>query len=245
MNYSLKTHVRLQYLMGRCVTFFMAPLIYLAIYCAGYRIRDLDRIRNTVRRLYREHPGPWLICANHLTLIDSVIIAYAMAPFYKYMVHYHQLPWNMPEKTNFNKNIFMSLLTFVSKCIPVIRGGDRSSVAISLAKCEFLLEKNESLMIFPEGTRSRSGRVHPQDYSYGVGRLFSHIPDCRVMCIYLRGAKQDTFSAFPALKQDFYMDIQPLIPRLKGKGLRAQRDCARQIIETLINMENRYVGTGK
>ncbi|MBU1172320.1 MAG: 1-acyl-sn-glycerol-3-phosphate acyltransferase [Proteobacteria bacterium] len=246
MNDSVKAHVRFQYLMGRFAIFITGPLIYLLIHCVGYRIRHLEQIRETVKRMYRRHPGPWLICANHLTLIDSVIIAYAMAPCYKYMIHYHQLPWNMPEKKNFNKNIVISLLTFVCKCIPVIRKGDRASVAKSLAKCEFLLEKNESLMIFPEGTRSRSGRIDPHEYSYGVGRLLSQIPDCNVMCIYLRGLKQNTFSRVPAFRQEFNMAICPITPQTRHKGLRAQRDYSRQIIETLIHMENHYVdGPGK
>jgi 1-acyl-sn-glycerol-3-phosphate acyltransferase len=108
-----------------------------------------------------------------------------------------------------------------------------------MAKCEFLLAKNESLMIFPEGTRSRTGRIDPDSFSYGVGRLYLQIPDCRVMCIYLRGDRQSGFSRFPAPKQDFVMDVRSFSPRPSGKGLRAQRDCARQIVETLVHMENR------
>jgi 1-acyl-sn-glycerol-3-phosphate acyltransferase len=243
MSYSLKTRVWLQYLMGRCVIFFTAPLIYLLIWCMGYRVEELKRVRKTVMRLYRKHPGPWLIYANHLTLVDSVLIAYALAPFYRYMVHYMRLPWNMPEKTNFNTNVVLNLTTFVFKCIPVIRGGNRKTIAETLAKCAFILENRESLLIFPEGTRSRSGRIDPEHFSYGVGGLYQKIPNCKVLCVYLRGEKQTVFSDFPQRKQVFYADVRHLTPKGIGKGLRGQRECARQIIHTLIDMEKRYDDT--
>lgn len=240
MTSALKNHVRLQYAAGRCVVFFMAPLIYLLVYWAGCRIHDVKRIRETVKGMYRKHPGPWVICANHLTLIDSVIIACALAPFYRYMVHYNRLPWNMPEKTNFNTNFLLTLTTFVFKCIPVIREGDRNALAQSLAKCEFVLEKRESLLIFPEGTRSRSGRIDPENVSYGVGRMCLKIQDCQVLCVYLRGEKQKGYSAFPSRNQRFYADVRHFIPDHQGQGLRAQRDCARQIIGILADMEKGY-----
>lgn len=242
MNNSLKAQVNFQYALGRCVIFFAAPLVYLIVLCLRYRIRNLKEIRNTVRQLYRKHPGPWLICANHLTLIDSVIIAYALAPFYMYMIRFRMLPWNIPEKTNFNRNLFMSMLTFVFKCVPVVRGGDRSQVSTSLSKCGYLLSKKESLLIFPEGTRSRIGRIDPHEFSYGVGRLFLSVPDCRVLCIYLRGDRQKNFSNIPETGQDFSMFVRSYIPEPDGKGLRAQRNCAKQIINTLIEMEKKYEG---
>ena len=93
------------------------------------------------------HPGPWLICANHLTLIDSVILAYSMIPIYRYIVHYKLLPWNVPEQMNFNRNIFVGLICFLTKCIPIIRGGDRSAVHSTMAKCAFLLYKGENLKL--------------------------------------------------------------------------------------------------
>ena len=52
-------------------------------------------------------------------------------------------------------------------------------------------------MIFPEGTRSRTGRIDTENFSYGAGRLIEHIPECQVLCIYLRGDKQNTYSSIP------------------------------------------------
>ncbi len=237
---SIQTELSIQNWLGRLFVFITVPLLYMSIIIAGYRIRDIDEIRETVKKMYRSNPVPWIICAIHLTLIDSLILAYAMIPFYRYMFRYNLVPWNMPEKMNFNRNFVMTLMTFLAKCIPVLRKGDRSSVNTTLKKCEHLLKKNEHLMIFPEGTRSRNGRINTEEYFYGVGRLYKSVENCNVMCIYLRGDRQAGYSNYPAINQQFYMSVKGLIPRTELKGLRAQREYSRQIIETLSEMEQEY-----
>ena len=95
-------------------------------------------------------------------------------------------------------------------------------------------------MIFPEGTRSRSGRINMQEFPYGVGRLVCNIPNCRVMTIYLRGDGQKTFSNFPRHGETFTLTAEECRPKTVLKGLRAQRDCAGQIIAYLAKMEKEY-----
>lgn len=243
MNFRSKLFFYFQYTMGRLAVFVAAPLVSLAIKAAGYRIKNLNRVREQVDALMKVHSGPWLICANHLTLIDSVILAYAMMPAYRYLFQYRRLPWNVPEQMNFNRNLFVGLACFLTKCIPIIRGGDRDAVKSTLAKCAYLLNKGESLMIFPEGTRSRNGRVNSREFPYGVGRLFLCIPGCRVMAIYLRGDGQETYSNFPRHGETFYMTVEEFVPHSALKGLRAQRECAGQIVTHLAEMEEAYFET--
>ena len=240
LKFTARISYYFQYFVGRLTVFSAAPLIFLAIKAAGYRVKDLGKVRGTVRKLMARHPGPWLICANHLTLIDSVILAYAMMPTYRYMFQYKLLPWNVPEQMNFNRNLLVGLACFLTKCIPIIRGGDREAVKSTLSKCSFLLNKGESLMIFPEGTRSRSGRVNTEDFPYGVGRLFCNVPGCRVMTVYLRGVGQTTYSKFPRYGETFTVRVAEFVPETGLKGLRAQRDCAKQIVTRLSEMEEGY-----
>lgn len=231
---------RFQYAMGRALIFITIPLMVLAVKLAGYRVRDLKQVRRNVKTLMNRHPGPWLICANHLTLIDSVILAYAMMPPYQYMLRFRLLPWNIPEHMNFNRNPALRAVCFLAKCIPVVRGGDRGRVKSSLEKCLFVLGRGEPLMIFPEGTRSRTGRVNTNDFPYGVGRLACTVPGCRVMCVYLRGDGQDTYSDFPRRGETFTMTVKECLSKTALSGLRAQRDCASRIIGCLNQMENDY-----
>ena len=96
-------------------------------------------------------------------------------------------------------------------------------------------------MVFPEGGRSRTGRINRESFSYGVGRFIKDVEYCKVMCIYLRGNKQDNYSVIPAWGDKFSVQIEVFSPeRIEESGLRVQREYATQIIERLARMEERY-----
>jgi 1-acyl-sn-glycerol-3-phosphate acyltransferase len=240
MNWKTRNLLRLQGLLGRLSIFVIAPLSHLFVRVMGYRVRELREVRRTISHLFGEHKGPWLICPNHLTMIDSVILQCAMAPLHGYMIRYRRFPWNLPERANFQKNIFLAVLCYLAKCMPVSRGGDREKIKSILARCAYLLKRRESLLIFPEGGRSRTGRVDVEKASYGVGRLVANAPHCRVMCLYLRGDGQETYGGIPRFGERFTMKIEAFTPEMEGRGLKAQRDCARQIVERLARMEEEY-----
>ena len=232
--------LHLQYLSGRIAVFMTAPFLVLLIKMAGYRVSGLKKHRKDMTALFNAHHGPWVICANHLTLIDSAILSYVMFPVWRYMIDYHLLAWNLPEKRNFQRNPAMTLLCFLLKCIPVVRRGDRQSIKTCFAKCGYLLEQHENIMIFPEGTRSRSGRIDTATFSYGPGRLVDSHPDCRVMCIYLRGKRQTTYSNIPVPNDVFSCSVATCDVDRSLSGLKAHRAHSRQIIEKLAEMEKAY-----
>ena len=240
MNRTKRYLHRLQAILGWLSTLVVGTSTYLFLRLMRYRVRDLRQVRRTVRLLFREHTGPWIICPNHLTMIDSLILQCAMAPLFGYLVRYRRLPWNLPERTNFQKNIFLTVFCYLSKCIPINRGGDRTHMRSTFDRCLYLMQKKNSLLIFPEGGRSRTGRVNVENASYGVGRLVANAPDCRVMCIYLRGDGQETYSGLPRFGERFTMKLEPFSPEMVGQGLKAQRSCARQIVGNLARMEEEY-----
>ena len=67
----------IQYILGRIAVFVLAPFYFAAIRLMGYRVRNLRKIRQECSRHFRNHDGPWIICSNHLTMVDSPIIIYA------------------------------------------------------------------------------------------------------------------------------------------------------------------------
>lgn len=230
-----------QYVVGWISVFIMAPLLYFLIRLAGYKVRNVRQIRKHCRMNFKAHKGPWIICANHFTLIDSMIIIYAMAPFYHYLLNYRMLPWNLPERANFRKNAFLTILTYLTKCIPVSRGGDSMDTKSVLKKCIYLLGKNQPVFIFPEGGRTRIGRVDIGNFSYGVGYLIKNCKDVKVMCIYLRGDHQENYSNLPRWGERFTAISEVLKPEHDGlSGLRAQRSYAEQVIKRLSEMEASY-----
>jgi 1-acyl-sn-glycerol-3-phosphate acyltransferase len=233
--------LRLQYRLGRLAVIFTGLISLLAVRLLGYRIRNIREVRKKCLREFREHRGPWIICANHLTMIDSVILAYGLQSLFRYMLEFRLLPWNLPEQRNFQRNIFLAMLCYLCKCIPIHRGGDRDEMKSNLDKCSWVLAENQSLMIFPEGGRSRTGKIDRDGVSYGVGRFVKDFDDCKIMCVYLRGDGQDGFSTIPKFGEKFTMTVETYRPeRLSINGLRAQRMYAEQIIDRLARMEEDY-----
>jgi 1-acyl-sn-glycerol-3-phosphate acyltransferase len=231
----------LQQFLGGIASVVTAPLCFLFIKLRGYRIRDLKKIRNDVKNICRQYEGPWLICPNHLTMIDSLVITYGLLSLSDHILHFRHVPWNLPERKNFHKNILLVVLCYLLKCIPVDRGGLREEVQRLLDKCLQILNWKQRLVIFPEGTRSRNGRVDRENFSYGVGRLVDEQKDTRVMAVYLRGDGQETWGSAPRFRESFTMMVEPfIIERKEGGGLRVQREYARQIVERLASLEEKY-----
>lgn len=233
--------LHLQSLLGQLAAFVLAPLYFILIRLMGYRVRELSALRERCAREFAAHRGPWIFCANHLTMIDSLIIAYTMLPLQRLLFRYRFLPWNLPERDNFYGNPLLMILCYLTKCIPVQRGGSREKMAEVLEKCTYLLRKEHTLMIFPEGGRSRTGRIDRENFSYGVGRFVRDIENCRVMCLYLRGDGQSAYGTIPRYRERFTVMMETFMPeRLEAGGLRAQRGYAAQIVGRLAEMEETY-----
>lgn len=231
----------LQNLIGRLAILILAPLYFLASRIFFYRVRDLKEIRRHCSAEFTRHQGGWIICSNHLTMIDSFILSYAMFNLGQHVTHYKQLPWNLPEWNNYKDNILLTVLCYLSKCIPVNRGGAREQMKEALDKCVYLLGSGATIMIFPEGKRSRTGRVDQEGFSYGVGRFIKSVENCKVMCMYLRGDHQENYSVIPVWGEKFSLHMEIFTPQpVPGSDLRAQREYASQIIDRLAKMEENY-----
>jgi hypothetical protein len=206
----------------------------------GYRVHDQAPLRREYARIRRECDGPLLICANHLTMIDSAIIACALGSPWWYLRHFSALPWNMPERNNFARSLVMRTLAYIMKCLPIVRGGPRAQVTDVLNSFIAMLASGHVGMIFPEGGRSRAGRVDIDATAYGVGRVVRELPGCRVLCVYLRGAQQESFSDVPVYGEQFHAAVRLITPTSSASGLRGDREIARRIVEELVDMEREY-----
>lgn len=220
--------------------------IWIPVVCAlmhlwfRYRIDGVAEARHQYREIRRTHKGPLLICANHLTMIDSAVIAWALGSWWYYLGHFSALPWNMPERNNFAASLAARTLAYIMKCLPVVRGGPRADVANTLNSFIAIVAGGDAGLLFPEGGRSREGRVDIDATAYGVGRVVRELPGCKVLCVYLRGACQDTFSDVPARGDRFYVDLRLIAPTTGATGLRGDRDVARRIVQELVDMERQY-----
>lgn len=205
-----------------------------------YRIADVDALRAEYRRIRAQSDAPMLVCANHLTLVDSFLIAWALGSGPYWFAHPDGLPWNTPESTNFGKTWRARVMIYVMKCISITRGGPREGVASVLARIRYLLSAGETALLFPEAGRSRTGRVDEMAGAWGVGRVVGGLPRCRVLCVYLRGRKQETWSDFPEKGDVLDASIICIEPKSDAKGVRRSLDLSRQVTRQLAQMEEDY-----
>jgi 1-acyl-sn-glycerol-3-phosphate acyltransferase len=101
-------------------------------------------------------PGPYVMVANHLSLLDIPLL-FRLFVHFKWVARHElfRVPfvgWNM------------SLNRYIR-----LRRGDRSSAGPMLAACERALAQGSSVLIFPEGQRSSDGKL--QTFKSGAFRL--------------------------------------------------------------------------
>lgn len=206
----------------------------------GYRFPQVKELRREFKKIKGSSSAPFLICANHLTMIDSFIITWAIGSNLSFLYNYKSFPWNLPDKKNFTSNLASRFLCFIGKCLPITRRGPSNKTQRVFAKIYYLLGLGDTFMIFPEGTRSRSGRIESQAGTYGVGKILQKMPETRVLCFYLRGHQQKTFSFFPRKNEVFTAMMREIKPSTTAKGLRGMKDLSVQIMEQLTLMEKEY-----
>jgi 1-acyl-sn-glycerol-3-phosphate acyltransferase len=230
----------LQREVGRLLSPLWVPLVVFSMRLVmGWRIEGAAAARAEFRRIRRESEAGLLVCANHLTMVDSFVIAAALGTPWWYVTHYASLPWNTPEVTHFANTWYTSAATWLMKCVPVRRGGDRGEIGRVLAKVGWLLSRGETVLVFPEGGRSRLHRVDVEASTYGPGRLIKQ-SGCRVLCVYLRGDHQEAFSVAPVRGERFRVQAVGCEPKTDKGGLRGSLDLSQQILRKLAEMEQRH-----
>ncbi|MEQ8767484.1 MAG: lysophospholipid acyltransferase family protein [Planctomycetota bacterium] len=231
--------LRRQDLLGRLNAFWVIPLMWVLLRVIGrYRIAEIRKTRQTAEALRSEAGDrPLLICGNHLTMIDSLLIAWSLASTGRYVVHFDLLPWNMPELENFGRKLWLRLLCFLGRCIYVERRGTLASKKRSLAQAHYLLRRGDPVLIFPEGGRSRTGFVKEETSATGVGRLLQSLPDLQVLCVYLRGRAQQTYSYYPRRGEVFDVSLSLFRPTTELTGGAGAKDLTRKILDRLRELE--------
>ena len=133
-------------------------------YAAGRAFRLVGVTALRLNSLWRFHARgavadarrPYVVVANHESYADVFLISC--------------FPWEMKwlSKDTMFKIPFMGWMMQMAGDIKLVRG-NRDSAADAIVQCRDRLAKNVSVMIFPEGTRSRSWEMLP--FKDGAFRL--------------------------------------------------------------------------
>ncbi len=140
-------------LRGRPRTVVRAGLIGLAKPLVRLRIEGLENVPAS---------GPVLVAANHLHNADPILLAMA----------FPRVLYFMAKRELFGNAAFGGLIRWAG-AFPVDRGkADRAAIRYA----ETLLAEGHAVAMFPEGTRSRTGRLGPGQPGAGLILLRSGAP---------------------------------------------------------------------
>ncbi len=212
------------------------PFVWLIMGLFSYKVHHKENLRAL--------KPPFILVSNHLTLIDTWFVGYAVV-FPGLFWRPWLLPWHLPEATNYFRGLLVPYM-WLNRSIPIVRGAPPNEQKLAKDKIIDVLKNNEAIHIFPEGGRSRTGRV--ENYTTGVGRIYQRVPNCTILPVYIRGTENvlPIGQKFPR----FFKKIDVVIgkPRkltTEHKGLRGSVDISRQIFNILVEMEKNYFENGK
>lgn len=120
-----------------------------------------------------------LICSNHRTMIDSYMVGHLSNWPWGWLLP-RKLPYHPAAKENFFRNPTISWFSSRWRCIPVRRGVRDFEALAMMTKAL----PTGQMLIFPEGTRSRDGKL--LEGRPGTGKLI-HDTRCKVVPVYHRG----------------------------------------------------------
>jgi 1-acyl-sn-glycerol-3-phosphate acyltransferase len=136
-----------------------------AAYRAGYLFRRLTVVHQKLNPLWTfrvtghvpdDPRRPYVVVANHESFVDILLISHL--PF--------EMKWM--SKSDFFRYPLVGWMMRLARDIRLERGDKKSGVK-ALQDCRARLDEHVSVMIFPEGTRSRDGRL--QEFKDGAFRL--------------------------------------------------------------------------
>lgn len=236
-----KLSLAIQEAVSYCLFLIFGPLIFIIFkYKFKFQVDDLEAHRKKYQEILGQSRGPVLICTNHLTKIDSVIQAMIINSVGGYLLNFKSLPWNLPEKSNYYHKFMLRAFCYLGKCIPVQRMTGPHNKLKTMSRIQHVLSRGNVVSIFPEGTRSRSGLISTEDFSYGTGEILKKTDDATVICLYLRGRKNGGFANYPQAGERFYLKMESFAPVSEFSGLRRVKDISTQIIIKLKDMETEY-----
>lgn len=231
-----------------CLILFLYPILWIWVFIIKrYKIENLKNIRNTFKTIKSQITEPLIICPNHLTYIDSIMLLLAFGSWWYYIWNYYTLSWNFPKTEHIKNNLFYKIFCYLGKCIFLDLNSSTEQPKIAMKQAVYLLSKGEYLMLFPEGHRSLTGVIDTKNFMYGVGQLVLAVPNTKILCVYLRGSSQQARSNFPKTGDNFYCRLKLINPidestntLLPNNSLRAMRNISKNIITNLAAMEQDY-----
>jgi len=154
----------MKFVLRKIGTWFYDRLSHIALIGAWLIACYIFLWKNKVKIVGREnlpHTTNILYVSNHLTWIDSFLIGVSVMNFWEMFFYFKCIPWNAADRKNFFTHPVWKHFFALLKNIPVDRGsGNRDAVKELVRNFEKVLI-DSNLLLFFEGTRSRTGFIGP------------------------------------------------------------------------------------
>jgi 1-acyl-sn-glycerol-3-phosphate acyltransferase len=109
----------------------------------------------------RNHPQ--IIACNHLSHVDPILVGYSSG----------LETWFLAKEEIFRASAAFGWLIRSLHAIPVNR---RAADLVALRRCSEVLQRGNSLVLFPEGTRSKEGGLQPLRPGVAMLAIMNHVP---------------------------------------------------------------------
>lgn len=241
--------LRLQWRLSRALVVLVSLVVTaVARFYFKYRLdENIAALRADIWAKLDAHDGPVIWAANHLTLIDSFLVYWAIFPVSR-LLEDRRIPWSTPEYTNYYKlggpvqSALIRGLLYLCRCIPFLRGGEDAASENfrqkAFDKCAWVLKEGGAVFVYPEAGRSRSGWLEPKRPKDFLGKLALEVPNTKFLCVYLRADRQIATTAAPP-RGDRLRVVADLIEGVLP-GETNPRDISQRLFNRLAEMQQAW-----
>ena len=192
---------------------------HLTVFFGAIIFHLLNRTVVIGRENVGEEPNT-LLLANHQSMLDGFIVGFAFF-FPKSLIKPSLMPWHPAAQENFYANPVISWFSDNWKCIPVRPGRKDFTAMKRMERCL----KGGIMTIFPEGTRSRDGRLNPPRSGIGYVMLRTR-PKAVPVAIDGVDSVLPVGSFFPSVLHTVMISYGPAVDLSEFDGLERSRETA-------------------
>jgi 1-acyl-sn-glycerol-3-phosphate acyltransferase len=171
----------------------------------------------------------YIVAANHCSNLDPLLVGVNFPKRLRYLA----------KDELFHSFLFSAIIRILG-AVPVLQD-DSNAAAAALKSCLHLLKDGESLILFPEGSRSPDGKLKPLEGGTALISIKSGVP---IIPAYVSG----TFEAMPSgatwvkpkkIKLFFGSAIYPPV-EIEKSSKAAREELTQTLTKALSDMENKY-----
>ena len=123
-------------------------------------------------------PGPQILASNHVCNFDPLLVGLGS----RREIHF------LAKEELFDASRWFAWLIHTYNAWPVRRGG---ADAAAIKRCSWLRGKRQTIVLFPEGTRSKTGDINGFKPGIGMLAITNHVP---VVPVHLGGVARSIIS---------------------------------------------------